>query len=33
VDGFPGTICYYYEVKSISKRCVIKEIINVFIPR
>jgi hypothetical protein len=26
-DGFPGTICYYYEVKSLSKGCVILFII------
>jgi hypothetical protein len=31
-DGFPGTICYYYEVKSqsYSKWCVILPIIGLF---
>jgi hypothetical protein len=23
MDGFPGTIYYYYEVKTLSERCVI----------
>jgi hypothetical protein len=29
-DGFPGTICYYFEVKSPSEKCVIYLIIVLY---
>jgi hypothetical protein len=30
MDDFPGTICYYYEVKSTSERCVILLMIGLY---